>query len=340
MENTFINFCALSTAKGMGLKMNKNVKIRGSLYYLGNAFSSKNFSEELDAEQAIDFDILWLSGYMFRYESLKNEQIIEYLETIFSEADNRGMRVIVEIMGTADWYKIWDCEGEIAKDKKIINILIEKFTHHKSFFGFYLGYEVYITRGNESIYCKELFKNISKYCHEKHPESMVCISPFFILDKYEVLGPYPYAEPEEYCTYWNSMLEDAEIDVVMLQDSGEHTSFITIEDRRPFFEAVKKACDKQNIQLWANIELGEIDVKNFEELRDYRGGYGCHEDNAKMEQSKWTGIELNKLDKKIKLGLEYCTNLVSWGYQQFMSPFADRDFAKDYYNAYKKYIGK
>lgn len=83
-----------------------------------------------------------------------------------------------------------------------------------------------------------------------------------------------------------------------------------------------------------------VDVKDFEELRDYRGGYGRHESESKMKESKWKPIDIKKLDGKIKLALEYCTGLVSWGYQQFMSPYADREDAKEYYAAYKKYIGK
>ncbi len=53
------------------------------------------------------------------------------------------------------------------------------------------------------------------------------------------------------------------IDILMLQDSGEHLAFFTIEQREPFFNSVAKACHNAGAQFWVNVETGEADVKKL-----------------------------------------------------------------------------
>ena len=48
-------------------------------------------------------------------------------------------------------------------------------------------------------------------------------------------------------------------DIIMLQDSGEHFSYVTNKQRRPFFDAMHQACRASSAKLWGNVEVAEWD---------------------------------------------------------------------------------
>ncbi|MEZ6076139.1 MAG: hypothetical protein R3C56_10860 [Pirellulaceae bacterium] len=56
----------------------------------------------------------------------------------------------------------------------------------------------------------------------------------------------------------------SKFDVIMLQDSGEHMAFCTNAQRKPFFEAMKSACDVGGAKLWGNVDTPEFNVPSIE----------------------------------------------------------------------------
>jgi hypothetical protein len=76
------------------------------------------------------------------------------------------------------------------------------------------------------------------------------MSPFLILDRTKVFGDFRFNEPEEYRDYWRGLIERSGLDIIMLQDSGEHFSYVTDEQRRPFFEAMSEACRQAGARFW------------------------------------------------------------------------------------------
>jgi hypothetical protein len=67
----------------------------------------------------------------------------------------------------------------------------------------------------------------------------------------------------------------------MMQDSGEHFSYVQDAQRSPFFEAMLKACEASGVRFWGNVEVAEMECPSIEE---YVRRYGraavpivCHE---------------------------------------------------------------
>ena len=127
----------------------------------------------------------------------------------------------------------------------------------------------------------------------------------------------------------------------MLQDSGEHLAFFTLEQREPFFVAFAKACHKTGTQFWVNVETGEIDVTNWEE---YLNMEKKGDMRAVSRIAPWRFTPMDWLDKKLHLAARYGTNIVNWGYYPFMVPKPlpgeERQGQRQAYEAYKNYYKK
>ena len=108
------------------------------------------------------------------------------------------------------------------------------------------------------------------------------------------------------------------VDIVALQDSGEHLSCYTLEDRRPFFAAMKEACGAAGKTFWANVESGELEVAS---LDDYvaRFGLKTHVNDPKLAPY-WRAVPAEKFRDKLRLAGEFTGTAVTWGYQEFLRP--------------------
>ena len=139
-------------------------------------------------------------------------------------------------------------------------------------------------------------------------------------------------EPDDYSQYWAALIHRAGLDIVMLQDSGEHFSYVTNEMRRPFFQAMQRACREGGAQLWGNVEVAEFDCPSKEE---FVRRYGKIHHSA-VKNAPWRPVRLPRLREKLELAAEYCQDIVTWGYQEFCRPLLG-EAAKNWYAAYKTY---
>lgn len=308
--------------------------ISGSLYYVDASFDRERIITELDAQQAAGFDLIWMNGPVLSLEWLEKEGCYDPVSFIMEEADSRNMSVILEVMAREDWHFHWDLESDSSTSRRIIELINRKYSGHRSFYGYYLGNEIYVVEGKELDYCLGLWKQVSQWCRGLTPNCKIVLSPFFVSDREQVLG-YPYAEAEEYETFWNGIFSEVHIDALLLQDSGaEHSAFFSLAEREPFFAAVGRACAAHGVELWGNVELAEIDVADFEELKGFRGeegvnGPGFHDD-------RWIQVPISKLQAKMELASRYAIKLVSWGYQQFVSPCSGKEGSVPYEEAFRK----
>jgi len=144
------------------------------------------------------------------------------------------------------------------------------------------------------------------------------ISPFFILDQAGYLGSFRRASPAEYEQFWTSLLARTQVDIVALQDSGEHLSCYTLDQRRPFLAAMKTACASAHKKFWVNLEVAELRVESLAAYTN-RFGYKTHVNDPRTAVA-WRGVAPNKLRQKLELAAEYTDTAISWGYQQFVRP--------------------
>jgi hypothetical protein len=300
----------------------------------GARWSEEQVSCELDNMQALGVDSLILVGLHVHLEYL--DQVspkFDSLAYLMESAQSRGMNIIFGGVSSNKWWDKRDVQGELEINVRLAQRLFDEYGDYLSFGGWYIPHEIYLPVANiEHRFIRELYRELAKEFHTVADKKVV-LSPFFILDKHQRLGPYPYGDPLAYEIWWTEVLLDTCIDIVALQDSGEHLSFYSIAEREPFFQALRSACDKTDRILWGNLETGELVVDNFEAfMRDF----GCHVNNAKTREH-WRAVSARKMQAKAEMIACYVDKIMSWGYREYVRPSLGEE-SKRVHKEYKEYV--
>ncbi len=266
--------------------------------------------------QAAGLETLLLNGIQHHLQWLEDHPDSDRLDWLLGELDRRGMQAILETYTGHLWYGDWDLEREIAGNQKVISELGRRYGKHPSLYGLYIGYEIYLVWGKQSRWIRELYTAITALCREATPHAKVAISPFFIFDDQKRLGDFRYAQPEEYEAWWTETLRQSGIDILALQDSGEHLSFTSIEQRRPFLAAVQRACANAEKTFWVNVETGHL---RCEDWTAYLRDFNCPVNDPKTQKA-WEAVPQERLEAKLRLAAQYGERIITWGYQQYLSP--------------------
>lgn len=294
--------------------------------------SADGWREDLDHLQALGVDLLVVSGSFVNEAKPAVPDVpgAEPMKGFFDEADRRGLRIFINTLSLPNWWTQGDAGPELARARECIQNTARQYGTRKSFAGWYVPYELYMFWDKQADLARTLYREVSLLC-KTTLNKPVMISPFFILDGAHNLGDFRWATPEEYQAFWTDILKQAPIDIVALQDSGEHLSYYTMDDRRPFFAAMKGACDAVGKTLWANIETGELDVKSPE---DYVARFGSktHVNDPKLAAC-WRGVPAAKLEEKLRFVSAFTSTAITWGYQEFVRP-SSRPDAKELYQSY------
>ncbi len=288
--------------------------------------SDDQIREELNEQRKIGFSLIWIS-YTATLIDLPGDPIMRLLDICAS----RHVQVIMDVNMSPTWYTTIDLKSELALCTKHIKAMSAKYGKHPAFYAWYIPHEVYVTWGYARTYQDGLYAGIVEACHsvDKRP---VTLSPFFILDNRKIFGDFRYAEPEEYCDYWRHTLQKSHIDIIMMQDSGEHFSYVTMDQRRPFFQAMKRACDDTHTKFWGNVETAEYVCPSIDE---YIKLYGRRH-HSTVAELPWRAVPIDRLRQKLDLVSEYCERIVCWGYYEFCKPTLNANAAK-WYQDYQTY---
>jgi hypothetical protein len=143
------------------------------------------------------------------------------------------------------------------------------------FAGWYIRLEAWTAAYSEDeiTRLRTFYRRVSDRCKELSGSLPVAISPFINAER-------PPAE--KVGQIYGRLLENAGIDIVMLQDSvgaqGWDANIMGLVE--PCFRAFKKACDQAHVRLWANVESfqireGEFGSCSFDRLeRQFRADWG------------------------------------------------------------------
>jgi len=291
-------------------------KLIGTLWWLGPDEahrSAEAWKPDLDQMQALGFTTIILNG-PYVGEDLAPGQA-DPMEAFFAEADRRRLTLFLDTLAAPEWWTLADPAPEVARARARIQRLQQRYGAHRSFGGWYIPYEGYVFWDKQATLVRTLYRDIAAACKEAAPRRPVLISPFFILDRDGYLGSFRWATPEEYEAFWSDTLRATQIDIVALQDSGEHLSCYTIDQRRPFFAAMKAACRASGKTFWGNVETGELDVPD---LDTFVARYGRKTSvNDPVTTPAWRGVPGEKLRDKLRLVGDYTRTAITWGYQQF-----------------------
>lgn len=288
--------------------------IRGTLWWLSPPFQAwepARLEQAVQAQREAGFDLLWLLNTPALLPDEGAAAGRDIVRELLDAAAARGMRVLLDLP-QGGWHGKTSA-GEMTT--KVVRAAERTHAHygdHPAFCGWYLNYEINpIVPGDteESTFWRETWRAITSACHRLAPESIVTISPFFLLDEARRRG-FVYLTPEQYAAWWGETLKATGIDVLMLQDSGEHLSFFTLEDREAFWAATAAACRAAGAEFWLNVESGEMVAKDWDDyLRRQANG-----------ETTWRVTPRDWLERKLRRASHYADHIVNWGYFPFMNP--------------------
>ena len=275
--------------------------------------TEEDFERGIQAQCDVGFDTLWIfnTPEMLAAAEKDDSNQAGHLDAIYKIADAKGMRIIADLP-QGGWYGKATKAGILEVNREHITRYAERYGKHSSFWGWYLNYEINPIKPDDikqTAFWRELWRDIVDACHNAAPDSVVTISPFFLLDDGTHRG-FHYQSPEEYSDWWGATMKATGIDILMLQDSGEHLSFFTIEQREPFFVAVAKACHDAGAKFWVNVETGEAHVADWEEYLAL----------SKQKKVPWRFTPIDWLEKKLELAARHGDGIINWGYFPFMDP--------------------
>lgn len=315
----------------------RQAELIGCLWFVAPAPKQEGFnlnSAELDAIESLGMRLVVLNGpWIGQHGDSSGED--DPTELLFAEGDRRRLEFYVDTGAMASWWLQPDATEELARAGKRIEHLQRQYGHHRSFKGFYVPYETYVMWGAQRELARGLYRKVAAACKTAAPSKQVMVSPFFLLDDQQLLGDYRFATPSEYEEFWTEVLRDSAIDIVSLQDRGEHLSYFTDEQCAPFFAAMKRACDATGTELWANVETGELAVDSSD---DYVAKFGrkTHVNDPRTEPF-WRGVPAKKLAAKLRLVGRYTPTAITWGYREFIRPSAD-DKSEGLFQEYQKIL--
>jgi hypothetical protein len=317
--------------------------MRGTLWWVledpCGAWTQDQWREAIGAQQAIGFDVLWILNCPGLFDAAVKADAEgkrhDLLETVYQIADEKGMHVIADLP-CSGWYGKSSTEEAIGPLDTFAASFQARYGKHPSFYGWYLNYEINpIKPGDEkeTAYWHAVWKAAAEAGHRVAPASVVTISPFFLLDDTSRRG-FVYLTPEQYAAWWGDAVKAAGIDILMLQDSGEHLSFFTLEQRAPFFAAVADACHQAGAQFWVNVETGQGRVAGWDDYLKL----------SAANKVPWEFTPIDWLEKKLGLAAQYGDSIINWGYFPYMNPMPAAGGGKpdqvQAYDAYKAYYDR
>ena len=292
-------------------------------------WGTAGWERELEQQRVLGFDLLWLTNAP---AALDHEA--DPLGMLLNLCARRRVQVILDVGSSGRWYSHLDLQAEIELCGGFIRRLGERFRGHPAFFAWYLPHEIYMCWEEGDRYIQALYPALVERCRQA-ADLPVTLSPFFILDREGIFGDFRYNEPGEYRDYWARLIRRSGFDVIMLQDSGEHFSYVTREQRRPFFAAMQAACREGGARLWGNVETAEFLCPSPQE---YLRRYGrVH--HGTVQDAPWRPVPIGRLRQKLELAAEYSERLVTWGYREFCRPELGAAAAR-WYQDYRRYAAR
>jgi FAD/FMN-containing dehydrogenase len=294
-------------------------------------WSSEQWRQEVAFMREAGFRHVIVSGPSYAILAGEDSAGIQAFDRFMTACRDTNIRAYPSLWAHPLWYARWDLKEEVDTNAKVVDKLAARYGKHPNFAGWYIPHETYVAWDDKAAYFRDLCRELSALCKQRTPGKKVILSPFFILDREGWLGDFRFAEPAEYEEFWYGVLRASRIDIVALQDSGEHLSCYTLDDRRPYFEAMKRACDRAGPTLWANVETGELHVNSYE---DYAARFGrkTHVNDAKT-QPFWRAVPADKLRQKLRFAHRFADTTITWGYREYWDPMRG-EAARSVYDAY------
>lgn len=215
--------------------------------------TAEDWRAEMDAFHEAGLRILvlqWLKAGERRY--IPDEPGgVDATEIILAYADAHDIQVFVGLAHDDGWWAGWSdpayLDRTAAENIRAAEQAWGRYRGHASFAGWYIPQELWDEHTDQQLdLLRGFLRKVSARCNELAPGKPVSIAPFFA-------GTVP---PERLRAAYTRLLDDAGIDILMLQDGvGARAWDDRVEEAvTPYFRAMKAACDATQVRLWADLE--------------------------------------------------------------------------------------
>lgn len=274
-------------------------------------WSDEQWAADLDNMKDVGIDTVVIMRSVFYNKCLYPSKVFptlkeegeDFIGFILREAQKRDMSVYIGLYISNLTWNDGDYWGEIEQNKILIDEMLALYGDIPSFKGWYIPHET----GSNIYNIKETMGGLAALCKEKSPEKLVLISPFF---RGINLFPEPL-DPKRTAREWRNIFEvcGKYIDICAFQDGTAK-----LEDYAEYLSEIKKVTDEFDIQLWANVETFERDVR-----------------------SMFFPIPFDVLRRKIKIASQYVERCMTFEFSHFLSPQSIFPSAHNLNALYRKY---
>lgn len=170
------------------------------------------------------------------------------LEAVLSAGDKYGVKFFIGAGFYGDWEKLHECFADkavIQKRQLGMEELVERYAHHKSFYGWYWPDEAFIDRYFSEIFI-DYVNNCSSIARKLTPDAKILIAPY---------GTRVAVPDDKYV----KQLDKLDVDIIAYQDEvGVRKT--RVDESAVFFEGLRKAHDKvHDVAIWADVEIFEFE---------------------------------------------------------------------------------
>ncbi len=293
-----------------------------------SSWSREKWAQESKAMKDVGIDTIIIGASGFENQAFYPSKYLpmagdNYIGKIISIADETGMKVYMGLYHDRTW---WNAEKsriylkkEAVRNKKMAKEICSLFGKNKSFAGWYIPHEIsdaVFRSSKKRDKLAEFYSDVSLYCKELTPGKKVGIAPYYS-------GSMRLTQYEK---WWDGFLNKANIDIVMLQDGVGVNSEDRLAKVPLIFSAIKQACDKNNVELWDDLEI-------FKQIHGWP-----YDDQA------FAAIpgDIDRIKKQINAVDNYdlVNKIVIWEFNNYMSPVRNKDNSKILYENYKSYYEK
>ncbi|MDD2430242.1 MAG: DUF4434 domain-containing protein [Firmicutes bacterium] len=281
-----------------------NAAITGSFLQLDytNIRNSKgSWENELKAMKDAGLDLLVVPAY-----ANETGPLYDVLDELFAEANKQGISIMIGTLSNRNYN--WTNLSKSHLTKVLDNLkadvteLYNRYGENNAFYGWYLSDEI-----DEKDLVPSKFSLTTWYYSEQinHIKSLTPGKPILLSPSYEA-GTSPIWWEEKF----DKFLEVVKVDILGPQDSvGAKRS--TPEAASKFYRAFLKACQKHDVQLWADVEIFDIDT--------------------------WHPAELELVKKQLFAVEPYVEKVIVFEFNHYMNPYKNAR-SKKLYNDYVDWI--
>ncbi|HEY9857607.1 MAG TPA: DUF4434 domain-containing protein [Stenomitos sp.] len=281
----------------------------------GNGESAEYWEKTLADMKRVGMDTA-----IIQFNQYDGNNFSEATERILTAADKLGMKVMVgtalnEGSGTSSWYVRQYMPWEVKKEGESVAAytkqLVGQFAKHPSMAGVYIPFEVNGLANPKVI--GDFYGAIAKAAKEERPDLKVMISPYTNW----IPGVAMSSTEKGITEWWDTVLSRAPIDIVAWQD-GVGASNEQLHRVSHDLGALAKATENHGVELWANLEA-------FQRTSKLTEGFAAGP------------ASIDRLKKQIDASGSKVTKLISFDFNDYMSPQAGEAEAK-LYDDYQHYV--